>query len=128
MRAGFRYRALWIGLAVCAACGERTRSAGVRPGAPRTATVRIVNWNWSDMRVYAARDGDRSLLGLVTTGATQTFPLPADLMGRTGELRLVADPVGSAILLSSEPFLIDHGQVVEWTIHDRPENSTIVVH
>lgn len=126
MRVGYRYCALWIGLAVCAACAERSRPAGVHPGAPRTATVRIVNWNWSDMRVYAARDGVRSLLGLVITGTKQTFPLPADLV-RTGDLRLVADPVGSAILLSSEPFLIDHGQVVEWTIHDRPENSTIVV-
>lgn len=106
------------------------RSAGAREslGAPRgAAAVRIVNQNWADLRVYVARGEARSLLGLVTAGGAQAFPVPTDMLAGSGELRLVADPVGSVLVFSTDTFLLDEGQTVEWTIRNKPEFSSLII-
>lgn len=113
--------ALWPG-----ACASRP------PAAPSPEdgvfTVRIVNRNWADMRVYLGREGQRAFLGLVTSGAAVTFPAPADMARAATAIRLVAEPVGSADVFVSEPFLADPGRTVEWTIRVRPEQSSTLVH
>ncbi|MFN2419830.1 MAG: hypothetical protein ABR527_00370 [Gemmatimonadota bacterium] len=117
-----------VALFVCSlGCGARDETLD-RPTASEPPVIRVINRNWADMRVYLARDGARALLGFVTTGSTTTFPAPRDLTGAAGELRLVADPVGSALVFRSEPFRLDPGRVVEWTIRVRPAYSSIVVY
>lgn len=123
-----RSAGLLVFLACIAGCGARGETLG-RPEASEAAPViRVVNQNLIDMEVYLTRDGTRSLLGLVTAGSTSTFPVPSDMIGAAGDLRLIADPVGSALDFSSERFQVDPGQVVEWTIRARPTSSSLAVY
>jgi hypothetical protein len=98
------------------------------PPSPETITIRIVNHNWADMRVYLERGGVRDLLGVVTAGTSADFPAPRDLTAAAGDLRLVGDPVGSRLVFASEPFRVDPGRTVEWTIRVRPAYSGITIH
>lgn len=109
----------------CAARGDGTASA---PPGRESATLRVVNRSWADMRVFAARDGARVPLDFVTAGGTVELRLPPDLLAAGGTLRLLADPVGSTLVFASEPFQVAPGQTVEWTIRPLPQHSTVVVH
>jgi hypothetical protein len=122
-----RSAGLLIFLASIVCCGARGETLG-RPEASEATVIRVVNKNLIDMEVYLTQDGTRSLLGLVTAGSTSTFPVPSDMIGAAGDLRLIADPVGSVLDFSSEWFQVDPGQVVEWTIRARPASSSLVVY
>ncbi len=88
---------------------------------------RIINRNWADMRVAVERDGMSATLGLVPSGRTETFAAPLGIAGE-GSLRLIGDPVGSRLAFATEPFRVDPGQVVEWTIRVRPAQSSLTIH
>lgn len=96
---------------------------------PRDAplTISIVNRNWADMRIYLARDGLRSLLGVVTTGSRSSFDAPLDYVTGGGSLRLIGDPIGSTVSFETEGFTADPGQTVEWTIRVQPAQSSLVI-
>ena len=114
-------------LACIVGCGTRTETLG-RSEASEAPVIRVVNQNRADMEVYLTRDGTRTLLGLVTAGSTDTFPVPPDMIGATGDLRLIADPVGSTLDIPSERFQVDPGRVVEWTIRVTPASSSLVIY
>lgn len=122
-----RFAGLLVFLTYIAGCSARGETLG-RPEASEAPVIRVVNQNLIDMEVYLTRDGTRTLLGLVTAGSTSTFPVPSDMIGAAGDLRLIADPVGSALDFSSEWFQVDPGRVVEWTIRARPASSSLVVY
>jgi hypothetical protein len=111
------------GVAGCASRGEAEAQA-----VSQDVTIRIINRNWADMRVYLERDGVRDLLGVVTSGKSADFPAPRDLTTAAGSLRLIGDPVGSRLVFASESCGGDPGQTVEWTIRVRPAYSGITIH
>lgn len=106
----------------CASPGDADRGTAVGP-----ITARIINHGRSDVRVYASRDGMRSLLGVVVAGRTEDFTLPSDLLGGAGGVRLVTDPIGGGPSLATDPLLVGPGQVVEWTLRTAPSQSGVTI-
>lgn len=82
-------------------------------------TIRVLNQNWSDMTIYLERNGLRQRLGTVTSQATGVFVVATHLIESSGQVHLIADPIGSSRLFASPPLLIQPGQTAEW----RLENS-----
>lgn len=119
--------AIFLVVVILSGCASR-RTTASDGRIEETLTVRIVNRNWADMRVYIERDGLRVVLGLVTSGSTETFAAPREMTGAAATLRLIGDPVGSALVFDSGPFTADRGQTVEWTIRVRPAQSGLSVH
>lgn len=121
---------LALGALVCTVCVSCATSEGPPAGdthQPVSTEAVIVNHSWSDVRVYVARGGSRHLLGFVTSGSIQRFAVDPDMV-RATSLTLVADPVGSATVLETNPFVLRAGDVVEWTIRQRSENSSFVIY
>lgn len=104
------------------ASGDVDRGTAVGP-----VTAQIVNHSRSDVRVYAARNSLRSLLGMVVAGRTETFSVPSDLMGGAGGVTLVADPIGGGPSLSTDPLVVAPGQLVEWTIRAAANQSGVTI-
>jgi len=102
----------------CASATGTTQSQNADAASERTM-IRVNNHNWSDMTVYLVRDGVRMRLGLVSSLETRMFEVPTSHLISTGEVRLVADPIGSSRVVTSPPVLIAPGQRAEW----RLENS-----
>src|SRR5512138_2876108 len=78
-------------LAVPAACIKHS----VIPDEPAVITISVSNSNPLDMTVYAVNQSMRIRLGTVSTASTQRFTLSLHQISPTGELQLLADPVGS---------------------------------
>lgn len=114
-------------LAWIAGCSTRGETLG-RPEATGAPVIQVVNQSRADVEVYLTRDGTRTRLGLVTAGSTTIFPVPSDMIGATGDLRLIAEPVGAVLDFASEAFQVDPGRVVEWTIRARSASSSLIVY
>jgi len=110
-------------MAAPAACIKHS----VIPDEPDVITINVSNSNPLDMTVYAVNQSMRIRLGTVSTGSTQHYTLSLHQISPTGELRLLADPVGSRRTFTSEAIQVFAGQAVEWVIQADVRQSTLTI-
>jgi len=84
--------------------------------APGGALVTVENLNPQAMRVYLLRGATPIPLGSVETLERRTFIVPTAVLGRTGQLRLMADPLGSRAAYTSDWIQASPGDLVEWKL------------
>lgn len=99
----------------------------VIPDEPDVITINVSNSNPLDMTVYAVNQSMRIRLGTVSTASTQRFTLSLHQISPTGELQLLADPVGSRRTFTSEPIHVFAGQAVEWVLQADLRQSTLTI-
>lgn len=97
------------------------------PDEPDEITISVSNNNSLDMTVYAVNQSMRIRLGTVTTASTQRFTLSLHQISPTGELQLLADPIGARRTMTSEPIHVFPGQAVEWTLQADLRQSSLVI-
>jgi hypothetical protein len=101
------------------ACAPMAPAAGPTPSdRAQETTVTVANHNWSDMTIYLEAGGMRHRLGTVTTGRTETFLMPRSAWLPSGDVRLVADPIGSSEAYVTERILVNRGQEIEFTVQN----------
>ena len=91
-------------------------------------SVTVVNRNRIDVMVYVSHDGIRSRLGLATASTTTDFTLPLRILGAGHEYRLIGDPLGVRIVITTETLTARDGDEVTWSLEDSFARSTVVVH
>ena len=80
--------------------------------------IAVTNNNWMDMTVYVVRSGARMRVGAVTGMTSKLFHLPKSLIAEGGEMRLMADPMGSQQGYTTAPILTGPGTRVEWYLEN----------
>ncbi len=110
-----------------AGCG---RNAGLEPGAVQpvagAVAVHVVNNAFTDVDVYAISGGVAHRLGTVTATSNGDFVLDPSYYP-TGQLRLVASPIGGNGRGSSGLLNVMAGQTIEFDIAPHlPDSSAIV--
>jgi len=116
-------------LALSAACAPRATPDPFRPP-PANAeglTVEVADDHVLDMRVYLVRGVTPIPLGAVGSGEHRVFHVSAAELGQSGEIRLMADPLGSQDRFVTEPIQISPGQRVVWRLAHRLSLSSVTV-
>lgn len=111
------------GLGGCASKGP----PGEAGADPERTTLTVENNNWNDMTVYVLRDGVRARLGSVPALGSSTFRLPDALIGGSGEVRLMADPLGSSARFTTQPIHVMRGQRVRFRLENNVQLSSYFV-
>ncbi len=88
--------------------------------ADEVVTIRVVNQNWHDMRIYAIVDGLSVRLGTVTGFTTRTLKIRRSLIGFGADLELVAFGLGNRSAIYSGHVVVSPGDQLEF----RVENTT----
>jgi heme/copper-type cytochrome/quinol oxidase subunit 2 len=104
--------------------------AGRQLGAPSVepAVVRVSNYNWMDVVVYAVQGNRRVRLGQVTTMGTTSFRLPSAMTTNTTQtVRLMVDPVGSTQGWQTEGISVQAGQQVQFNVQNALQLSSVLV-
>jgi hypothetical protein len=86
----------------------------------------VENRHWSNVTVYVLRGGARARIGTVTSMRTETFVIPAVLVGSVVELRLIADPVGSEPYVS-DPVTVGPGERIDFRLANNLVHSSISI-
>ena len=119
-------------LATSAGCARR-RDATAQPEPPprefaSDIPVEIENRHWRDLTIYVVRQGQRSRLGSVRAASAATLVIPRrHMLGYRGEIRLLADPLGSNTVLQSETIVVLPGQIIMWTLAPDLRRSSIAL-
>jgi hypothetical protein len=101
----------------------RTADAAERP-----ATLKVSNYNWMDVVVYAAQGNSRVRLGQVTSMSSTSFRLPARMVANSVQsVRLMVDPVGSTEGWQTEAISIRAGQQVQFNVQNSLSYSSVLV-
>ena len=102
------------------------RQLGVPAAEP--AMVRVSNYNWMDVVVYAVQGNRRVRLGQVTTMGTTSFRLPPSMVtNATQSVRLMVDPVGSTQGWQTEGISVQAGQQVQFNVQNALQLSSVLV-
>ena len=99
-------------------------ASGQAAKAPHAETVvQIDNQNFNDMNIYLLDADTRVFLGAVNGLSTGTLAIPRAASSSSVRVRLLADPIGSAIPITTPSLSVGPGQTVYWTIGSTPSNS-----
>jgi hypothetical protein len=85
--------------------------------------VQIDNQNFNDMNIYLLDADTRVFLGAVNGLSTGTLAIPRAAGSSSLRVRLLADPIGSSIPITTPSLSVGPGQTVYWTIGSTPSNS-----
>jgi multisubunit Na+/H+ antiporter MnhE subunit len=99
----------------------------VIPDEPDVITIHVENNNPLDITVYAVNNSMRVRLGTVSTASSQRFTLSLHQISPTGELQLLADPIGSRRTVTSESIHVFAGQAVEWILQVDLRQSSLTL-
>jgi hypothetical protein len=91
------------------------------------ATVRVANYNWLDVNVYAVQGGTRVRLGTVTSMSNGNFQIPARFLQQSGSVRLMVDPIGSTEGYMTDGILVHGGQQISFNVQNALQFSSISV-
>ena len=92
------------------------------------ATLFVENHNWSDVVIVALHNGQRTRLGTVTAASSKSFVFPRHLLGDLGQIRLIADAIGSRDQETTEVIVLRPGTRVTWTLEDSLTRSSLTVY
>ncbi len=84
--------------------------------ADEVVTIRVVNQNWHDMRIYAIVEGLSVRLGTVTGFTTQTLKIRRSLIGFGANLELVAYGIGTRSAIFSGHIVVSPGDQLEFRV------------
>lgn len=87
------------------------------------ATAQVANDSWYNISVYVVDSGRRQRLGSVSSYESSSFEIPEDMVNSSGQIQMLADPVGSTTTYRSSPVLVGPGQVVKWTVQNNPSQT-----
>lgn len=108
------------------ASGLGNGNGGLTPSNAETL-VQVDNNNWADMNIYVVRSGMRMRLGTVVSMNSATFVVPEPMVSASGEVRLLADPIGGAPQFMTQPVLVSPGQQIEFTLENNLNLSSLSV-
>jgi hypothetical protein len=91
------------------------------------ATVKVTNYNWMDVVVYAVQGHSRVRLGQVTSMSNASFRLPTRMLNGTEGVRLMVDPVGSIEGWQTEGLNVHAGEQVQFNVQNSLSFSSVLV-
>jgi hypothetical protein len=110
-------RTLLLALVASTATACASRGDAAERERENSASVRVENRSWSDMRVYVLTTaGMRTRLGTVNGSSTSTLRIPASIVSGGRELVFEVDPVGSRATATSFSIFVRAGETVTLTI------------
>ena len=110
------------------ACAPVSRGGQAGEFQQEKATLLVENNNWADMAIYLVRDGMRTRLGTAPSLGRTRFVLPDAMIGGSGELRLLADPIGSTQRFLSQPIHVTPGDQVRFRLENNVQLSSYSVY
>ena len=89
-------------------------------------SLTVTNNNWLDVNVYAIRGSTRVRIGHVTGNGIAQLRIPRHLVV-AGQVRLMADPIGSNDRYISEPISLDPDQRLQLNVAPAMSMSSYAV-
>jgi hypothetical protein len=105
-------------VATLGACAPLATTNGPGEFGREQSELVVENNNWQDMALYVVRTGTRWRIGSVPALSKARFRLSGAVIGGTGEIQLMADPIGSNHRFITDPIVVQPGQEVRFRLEN----------
>jgi hypothetical protein len=119
--------AVAITAAALGACAPATEQAQLGALESRT-TLLVKNNNWQEVVIYMMRGSMRTRLGSVNSMGQARFRISDTMLTGTGDVRIVADPIGSERTYTSPAINVVPGSEVELQVQNVLSISSFAVY
>jgi len=124
-----RYPSCWLLLLGAFACARQSSQSGSVTSGPLSEISLVVeNHHWNDVVVSVVHDGVTERVGMATATKTSTFFFPSRRLGTSGLIQLRGHAVGAPDSHTTEKFLVQPGQEIQWTLESDLAHSSVAVH
>lgn len=118
----------------CAVLGTATLLAACASGASRISSdpelqpisLTVTNQNWLDVDVFVLNGDSRYRIGQVGGNGSATLSIPSSLLMH-GQVRLLADPIGSNDTYTTDMISVARDEKVQLTVAPRMRMSSFAV-
>ena len=109
------------------ACAPATEQGML--GSPEIQTTLVVkNNNWQEVVIYMMRGAMRTRLGSVNSMGSARFKITDTMVNGTGDVRIMADPIGSPGSYTSPAINVVPGAQVELQVQNHISISSFAVY
>jgi len=119
---------LVLALLGSSSCARHATESGAASESGADIALVVENHHWSDVIVYLLHDGVSDRIGLATAVKTSIFIIPSRRLGTAALIRLRGHPVGAPDDHTTEAFVVQPGQEIEWTLESDLARSSVAVH
>ena len=120
---------LLLALILCASgCARHGAESGTVSESRDEIALVVENHHWNDVVVSVMHDGVVERIGLATAVKTTTFVIPSRRLGAAGLIRLRGHAVGAPDDHTTDAFLVQPGQQIQWTLESDLARSSVAVH
>jgi len=112
--------------AVAAQEAETEQSQVETRASDGSVEVQVLNHNWSDVRVYALRGGQRYRIGTVTALTSAVLRIPGNLQPDVFGVQLLAVPIGARDTHVSPVVDVIEGERLLWSLENNLDLSSLV--
>lgn len=125
----FLRRTLVVAVAASAmgACAPASEQARMGPAEAQT-TLLVKNNNWQEVVIYMLRGTTRARLGSVSGMGSARFRIADTMISGTGDVRIMADPIGSQRTYTSPAIDVVPGAQVELQVQSTINISSFAVY
>ena len=117
----------WFGAQAAAAQETETEKSQVETiRGDGSVEVQVLNHNWSDVRVYALRGGQRYRIGTVTALTSAVLRIPGNLQPDVFGVQLLAVPIGARDTHVSPVVDVIEGERLLWSLENNLDLSSLV--
>ena len=121
-------RFLLIAILVAGCHQQQPSDAALLDPNAEAISIKVINRNRLDAEIYIAHDSHRDRVGLAIASTTTEFSVPLRVFGAGREYRLVGEPVGMHMGITTETLHAQPGDEVTWQLEDSFARSSVVVH
>jgi hypothetical protein len=118
-----------VALILCpSACARHGAESGAVAESRAEVALVVENHHWNDVVVSVLHDGVVERIGLAIAVKTTTFIIPSRRLGAAGLIRLRGHPVGAPDDHTTDAFIVQPGQEIQWTLESDLARSSVAVH
>ena len=121
-------RTLFLLATLLVGCRARPSDSVLLDPNAEIISIKVINRNRVDAEIYLAHDSHRDRLGLAIASTTTDFSVPLRMFGAGREYRLIGEPVGLHMGITTETLHAQAGDDVTWQLEDSFARSSVVVH
>ncbi|MGH7526403.1 MAG: hypothetical protein ACREMX_06835 [Gemmatimonadales bacterium] len=118
-----------VALAAVVACAGPRQNVESGSVPERDGFVLVLNNRYPlDLNVFVQHDGQADRVALVVGSTSSSMVLPIWMLGQSKLIRVIAEPVGEDSRYTTDPMLVQPGQVVEVNVESHLSRSSYTVH
>jgi hypothetical protein len=78
----------------------------------------LTNHHLLDVNIFLQHDGQADRIAMVNASTTRTLVLPLYMLGQSGNIRLIAEPIGDDTRYTTDLLTVQPGQIVSLNVEN----------